>query len=246
MRDKKRFIVSPKYKDIPLATKELVTIIILGEDHGHRMKSHGPLSLINFGEKTIIEKQVETIKSCFTNFEIILCSGFEVTKVANFIKSKFSNINIRIVENQMHYHSNCCESARLCLNNTMNNRIILFDGSIIINNNHLQKVNLDTSCILIQNSPYNSNFEVGVIHNDNLLENMSIGLKSKYWSEILYLYGHKDINHFSNIISNPDFKNKFMFEAINEMNKKSKLLVVENSDLSIKIDNIKTLKGMLK
>jgi choline kinase len=210
------------------------------------MKSHGPTSLIKINNKTLLEKQVDIIKSVFTNYEIILCSGFETQKIVNFVKSNLSDINIRVVENQMHYNSNCCESARLSISNTLNSKLIIIDGNILIRRDNLKLLNMTTSCVMIQNKPYESNLEIGVIHNGGRLENMSPGIKNWYWSEILYLNGHKDISNFYNVVCNPDFKNKFLFEAINEFNKKNKLLTVKNDSISLKIDNIKTLKRILK
>lgn len=244
MRNKKAFITSPKLdkqeqSGIP---KDLVTIILLSENHGHRMKSYGPISLIKLGGKTLLEKQIETISSTFENFEIIVCSGFETEKTVDFIKSKFKNLNIRIVENQMHYNSNCCESARLCLNNTMNDRVLFCSGGVLISQSHLNALDFNKNCVLVQSEVNDSNFEIGVIENDNILENFSIGVKNKYWSEIFYLNGVKEVNYFLSIISDPDYKNKFIFEALNEFNKKIRLHVVKSNKTLLKIDNIRTLK----
>lgn len=242
MKNKDLFITSPRSSEKnKKISEELITVILLSENHGHRMKSYGPISLIKLENKTLLEKQIETIKSCFKNFEIIVCSGFETNKVANFIKSKFSNINIRVVENQIYFHSNCCESARLCLNNTMNDKILFCGGGILLNHNHLNMINLNETSILGQ---YTSepNFEVGIIENNNKLENFTFGIKNKFWSEIFYINGHKTINNLYSILSNPDFKNKFIFEAINEMLKTTQINVVFNQKSSYKIDNIKSLK----
>ncbi len=245
MRDKKSFITSPKADQkvqIGLKTKEFVTVVLFSENHGHRMKSYGPISLIKVGSKTLIEKQIEAIKSSFVNFEIIVCCGFETSKIVSFIKNKYSNINIRVVENQMHYNSNCCESARLCLSNTLNNKVIFCNGGILISSAHLALIELDKNCILTQSESYDSNFEIGVIENNNKLENFSIGVKNKYWSEILYLTGEKEINSFYSVVSNPEYKNKFMFEAINEINKNTNIQIIKTHKPLTKLDNIKTLK----
>jgi len=248
MRNKKNFITSakPNVRQESLITKDLVTIVLLSENHGHRMKSYGPISLIKLGGKTLLEKQIETIVSTFENFEIIICSGFETSKTVSFIKSKFSDLNIRIVENQMHYNSNCCESARLCLNNTMNSKVLFCGGGVLITPAHINAISFNKNCALIQNESNDSNFEIGVIENDLLLENFVIGIKNKFWSEIFYLNGEKEINHFMSIVSNPDYKNRFMFEAINEFNKKFNVITVRAQKAPLKIDNIKTLKRISK
>lgn len=248
MRNKKNFITSakPNGKQESETIKDLVTIILLSENHGHRMKSYGPISLIKLGGKTLLEKQIESISSTFTNFEIIICSGFETSKTVSFIKSKFKDLNIRVVENQMHYNSNCCESARLCLNNTMNNKILFCSGGVLVTPNHLNSINFNKNCALIQNESNDSSFEIGVIENDNILENFTIGIKNKFWSEVFYLNGDREINYFLSIISNPDYKNRFIFEAINEFNKKFPISIVRLQKAPLKIDNIKTLKRVIQ
>lgn len=98
----------------------------------------------------------------------------------------------------------------------------------------------------MQNESPDSNFEIGIIENNNLLENLSIGIKNKYWSEIFYLNGQKDIGHFLSIVSDPDYKNRFIFEALNEFNRKTQLKIVKTQKPPVKIDNIKTLKRIMQ
>jgi hypothetical protein len=243
MKNKETFITSPKSGDKSKKNSdELVTVVLLSENHGHRMKSYGPISLIKLENKTILEKQIDAIKACFKNFEIIICSGFETEKVVNFVKSKFSNLNIRIVENQIYYHSNCCESARLCLSNTVNTKILFCSGGILLNQNHLNLIDLNQTCILGQYNNSDSNFEIGIIENNNRLESFALGIKDKFWSEIFYINSQKHIDALFSILCLPDYKNKFIFEAINEINKSINIGVIFNQKISPKIDNIKTLK----
>ena len=130
----------------------------------------------------------------------------------------------------------------LCLNNTNNNKVLFCSGGILLTEFNLNLIDLDANCILMQKDCYNDNFEIGVIENNGKLENFALGIKNKFWSEIFYLNGHKDINLFSSIISNTEYKNKFMFEAINEMNKKTYIKTLHTNKPLTKIDNIKTLK----
>ena len=105
MKKKNNFIISPKtnagsHKD------SLVTCILLAENCGYRMKSYGPLSMIDIKGKTLLKRQIEAIKSCFFNYEIIISVGFESKKISNYIREKFPSDNIRIVENQIYLNSN--------------------------------------------------------------------------------------------------------------------------------------------
>ena len=242
------FITSPKKSDVVKVVDDFVTIIILGENHGYRMKSYGPLPLIKIHNKTLIERQVESIKATFSNFEIILCVGFEATKTINFIKHKFPRVNIRTVENQVHFNSNCCESARLCINNTVNNRIIICGGGVLVLPSQLQMFNINQTSVIAQSQLDDSNFEIGVIQHNKKLEKLSLGIKHKYWTELMCISTSSMIDSFSTILSNPDYKNKFIFEAINDLSEKTNIKVQDNTSNKpiVKIDNIKTLKRIMR
>jgi len=244
MRNNNRYITTPRFKERPVrgAINDFVTIIFFSENHGYRMKSYGPVSMIKMGSKTILEKQIESIKACFYNFEIIVCSGFETPKTVNYIKDKFPNINIRVVENQVHFNSNCCESARLCLNNTSNNKVLLCSGSNLLEPHHLKGLDLDCSFVLTQGKHEDSGFEINAISNDGVLEQFSIGLKSNFWTEVLYLADHKIIKALYNVLSDPEYKNKFLFEALNDIAPKYDIKDVKLDSPIKKINNIKIFK----
>ena len=247
MKNKDRFITSPKIGHGFKKRTELISIILFSENHGYRMKSYGPIPLIQISGQSLLERQINSIKSSFSNFEIILCSGFETEKTVSFIKDNFGSINIRVVENQVHYNSNCCESARLCMNNTTNTRLLLCGGGVLFTHNHLDIIDVDVSTVIYQNQQNDTNFEVGIVHNDNLLEGLSIGVKDQYWTEILYLNGKRSIKSLYSILSNPEYKNRFIFEAINELLNKNEISVKQNTNKPIvKINNIKNLKRITK
>lgn len=218
-------------------------MIILGENHGYRMKSYGPIPLIKVGNAALIERQISSIKAVFKDFEIVLCSGFETSRVFNYIKSKFSDINIRIVENQIHYNSNDCESARLCINNVKSDRLLICGGGSLFTPDNLSGMTFEKNEVLIQPHRSGANFEIGAVENNGHLENFSVGVKNKFWTEIFYLEGQKVINSFYSIISNPDYKNKFIFEAINDLSRNYKFsAVINDQNTIVKLNNIKTLK----
>ena len=155
------------------------------------------------------------------------------------MKTNYANDNIRIVENQLSNNSNTCESIRLAINNTNNDKIYIIDGKLLIYP-ELFKNRLDNTFIYIEDNPC-ENLEVGInINENNTVEHFSYGA-SKIWSEILYLGEKNTIENFRKIISTIDFKNKFMFEALNELIKSKKDIdyVVNLSPLK-KVNNIKT------
>ena len=240
---KSQYVISPKQSRAGKRT-ELISIILLSENHGYRMKSYGPISLVKVGEKTLLEHQIDAIRSAFINFEVVVCAGFETGKIYSFVKKTYGpSVRIRIVENQVYYHSNCCESIRLCMNNVMNEKIIVCVGGELLTPSYLKNLDLSKSSLLYQDRLKSNNFEVGVISNNKRLEMLSLAVKENCWTELLYINGGKSIQSFYNIVSKPDFKTKFFFEAINGWSSKRTLLAKQNhSEPIVKINNIKTLK----
>jgi choline kinase len=193
-----------------------VSVLLLAENHGYRMKSYGPISLVVVEGKTLIEHQIEAISSTFLDFEIIICSGFETSKIYNFIKKKFGrSVTVRIVENQIYFHSNCCESIRLCMNNAMTDNLIICGGGVLLTPQYLKSIDLKKPSMLYQDPQPNSEFDVGVIENGGKLENLSLAINDKCWTELTYLTGYNLIQSCYKLNSNPEYKNKFLFEAIN-------------------------------
>ena len=237
------YITSPKLTEGEVRS-ESVSILLLAENHGYRMKSYGPISLVSIDGKSLIERQIEAISSVFIDFEIVLCSGFETQKVYNFIRKRFGqSVKIRIVENQVYFHSNCCESIRLCMNNVMTNRLIICGGGVLLTPHYLKSINLKKSSVLFQSPQEANEFDIGIIDNEGKLESLSLAISDKCWTEIMYLTGQKLIQSFYNLVSNPEYKNKFLFEAINDWPNRREVVTQYNEYYPIvKINNVKTLR----
>ena len=241
---KSRHIASPKpWKDDSIKLKEFITVVILSENHGYRMKSYGSMPLIKIRDKTLLQRQIESIRSTLLNYEIILCSGFETKKITEYVKKNLNYENIRVIENQVHYNSNCCESARLCINNTMNNRILFLSGNLLITPDFLSSLDYGKSSVVLQDNNPTMNFEISGITNQNKLASLCLGEKNNFWTESVFLNGADTIDRFYDIVSNPDYKNKFLFEAINELSKTKDIAVKKNLGSPVKkINNLKSLR----
>jgi len=247
MRRKSRFITSPIDERDLNSLDSFISIVLFSENHGYRMKSYGPISLMKIEGKTLIQRQVEAIKATFKNFEIVLCSGFETQKTVEFVKRNFADVNIRVVENQIHFNSNCCESARLCLHNINNDKVLMCNGALLITPEMLRNIDYSESTVLCQEKDEFKNFDVGIIENTGRLESMAVGIKTKLWNEIAFFATRKIINSLYTTISSPEYKNRFLFEAINTVLRDNYVQVKETIDFTaIKIQNIKTLKRLTK
>jgi len=221
---------------------DLISVILLCDSPGHRMRSYGPVSLVSVnGAVRLIDLQIEAIKSTFNNFEIILCLGFDSDKVYRYIRSKHKDLNIRIVENQLYDTSNSCESLRLSLKNICNDKVLICDGNLIIDSKLLSNLSISTSSIMVEENP-NNTLEIGLNIDNNIVQHFSFGAKN-IWSEIIYLNGKPMIDNLVKILLNHDNKNRLMFEALNELlsaNAANKFQVIKNPFQLTKINNVKT------
>lgn len=243
MRKKSNFITTPK-SSLKKNKKYFVTVVLLSENHGYRMKSKGAIPLVDINGITLLDRQINAIKAVFQNFEIILCCGYDAGAVFQHVKEKYNSLDIRIVENQVYENSNCCESARLAINNTLNNKIILCNGSVLLLSEHLRSIDLEKSSILVQSPDKKmEDFNIGVVSQDDKVQNMSLAVREKKWLELCYLSTKHDVASFYKIIQSIDFKNRFLFEAINEFIKSKNLATTEVEKVkSYKIHSIKSLK----
>jgi len=246
MINAQRCITSPKAKKDYKPRNDLMTIILLCDSPGYRMKSYGPPSLITIANSKLIDIQIEAISKAFKYYEIILCVGFDAEKISKYVRNKYSNINIRIVENQLYHNSNSCESARLALNNTVNDQVLICDGNLLMNSDTLSLVNDSVSIVFIESDPCD-NLEVGVnLDEKNEAQHFSFGA-SHIWSEILYLSNQDIIETLRRIMCGSDYKSKFIFEALNELIKtKHKLKCIENEYSIKKINNVKTYHAITR
>lgn len=241
MRNKKSFITSPK-QQLEFCPTDLISVVIYEQFTNNRLKSHGS-PFIKVHGKPLLDKQVEAIQATFKNFEIVFCCGGSNTlKVLEHIKSKFANVNIRIVENQNFTTTNCCESLRVALNNINNSKILICPEDLLLTHNHLKLLKLNTSCLMMQDLNQDNNFDISVIQHNNTLENLVIGIKNSYWSEVLFINGNKEASDLHSIVSHPDFKNKLVFEAVNQLNKKHTIEIILTNKPILKLNNNKTLK----
>jgi hypothetical protein len=221
-------------------TYDTITVILLYDIDPYRMKSYGPLPLICLaGGKKLIDEQILTIKKYFDNPEILISVNGNSDRIYKYVKQYHKNLNIRIVENQISSESNSCENIRLCLNNTMNSKILICSGGLLLNDS-MKLIDINNTSILIESNPC-ENLDIGVnVNENNEAQHFCFGAK-KVWSEILFLHNQENIDSLKKIIISKNVnKNKFLFEILNDLLVDCKINCVINKNKLIKISNIKT------
>lgn len=216
---------------------DFVTFIILCDTPGYRMKSYGPSCLLQIGKNKLIDYQLSIINEMFENIEILLCLGFESDIAIKYIHQNKNN-NIKIIQNQLFEQYYSCESLRLALNATNNKKIFILDGSLLINKDMFKNIELKDSTIFTQKNQ--DNFEISFNINENKqVEHMSFGA-STIWIDLLYIT-NTCVNKLRDLLATGNYKNKFIFEAINELIKLDIQLKPHKIKNNIrKINNIKS------
>lgn len=226
-----RFVVSPKPSGKNKPDSQ-ITIIILGGTPLYRMRTYGPTPLIKFDNQTLFDAITERVCLAFPNNEIILTVGFQANKVIRYVPN-----NIRIVENQLYEETNLTEELRLAINNSTGNKVLVINGNCVLDTDSFKKINLNESCIFVENNSVISDNGVGVTKNGEYASNFAYGIENK-WCEIAYLT-NRELEIMKNVINNPDRKRFFLFESLNILLERlGKLKVIEPKNIQFtKVDS---------
>ena len=237
-------IKQPKREDQPF-----MTIILVCDKPAHRMKSYGPTPLIELNKKKqkLIDQQIQIIQHAFNNFEIIMCCGADSLKISNYVYAKHRDVNIRIIENQIYQTSNSCESLRISLHNTGNDNVLIMSGYTKINKGLFRNFDFLNSHVIATKS-FAKGFDIGLnIGSSNKVEHFSFGA-SLCWLETTFFRGSGIINNLVKILSQEEYKKRFIFEALNTLireNNSIKTKVISNKRI-LKIDNISIYNSIMK
>lgn len=242
MRNVTDFITSPRDGKLKNDNDKHYTIIMFSESHGYRMKNHGAVQLTKVNGTCLIDHQIKALKSRFKNFSILLSCGFESSRIWRHLKSKHSNIDIRLIENPLYRTTNSCESIRLAMMSNNIKNLLIFSSSNIFEKKHLDQLSFSDTFILSQKAPNNKTDLRVYKSNDNNIK-IDFGIGDLCWTEFLYLDGEKNVNDFYSIIDCEEYKSKFLFEAINKLAVKYNIGVYENRHKEIiKLDSALKLK----
>lgn len=226
-----------------------MTIVLVCDKPAHRMKSYGPTPLIQLNKKKqkLIDQQIEIIKHAFEKFEIIMCCGSDSYKIATYVYRKHTDIDIRVIENQIYDKTNSCESLRIALNNTGNKNILVMSGYTKINKGLFRNFHFHDSHV-IATKVFAKGFDVGLnVNSLSDAEHFSFGA-TLCWLETIYLKGEQIVEKLMKIISQEEYKKKFIFESLNTLIQEDnhiKTKIISNKRI-LKIDNISIYNSLIK
>ena len=185
------------------------TFIILSAGTGRRTKNHGNKSLIPYGNKRIIDHQVETIRSAYgVGTDIILVTGHMANKVIRDVDK------IRVVENPFFESANIVESMRIGINCSLESNVFFIHGDLIFSQSFIKPPSENAICVPIDKNSKLDKTAVGVVTNDTSVKNFSYGLPDK-WSQIVF-FPQNIFKQIKTKLNNAD-KNMSSFEFMNDL-----------------------------
>lgn len=230
--------ISPAKKQIPGQNTEL-TVIIPAAGLGRRMKSKEPKCLLNIEqEKTIIERQLDTIWKIYPKSDILLIVGYE----ANSVRKALRNYPVRFIYNPLFETTNVAFSISLGLQASLSNKCLIIYGDLVFNDDSINSITSNKSRILVDTNNNINSDEVGLIVDENKnISNFSFGLNEK-WSQITYLEG-EELEIFKEICYNDDSRKWFGYEILNQVINRGGTLKSHKiiSSLTFDVDTIQDL-----
>lgn len=212
------------------STDKLFTFMIIYDFAGVRIKGNMSTFLYVTQSLRILDRQIKQIIKLGYNTEILLCVGLEANLIIQHVHKKYSNFNIRIVENANFDLYNSCESLRLLLNNTLSNNIIVFDHMASISKRIISRMNEERTYAIVNKAKDNGGL-IGVnIANNKKIEHFCFGACQE-WKNVLGLFNKEDICNIKSQLFSKSYKKKFIFELMND--------IIDKCNISIKAIEVK-------
>jgi choline kinase len=232
MKSKVRYI-----HEIKSTTREKHNFIILSASKPKIRGLHGSLPLFPVGSKHLIDRQVDTIRSVFIDYEVFLVTGFDSDNVANYV---FNNHHdIRVVENHQYKNNTVLDSLKMAVNCCLDANTFIIYGDRLFND---KSIDLKTSkSLLFSHRSDKKNYDIGLSHNkDKKIVNASYGLPD-VWSEIMYVQ-KQDFRKLKKILNRTKKSKVFNMIQLLPILFKSIDFYIHN-DKNI---NIQTIKELIK
>lgn len=166
-----------------------------------------PLLGFKRGHKRLVDienftKLIEKIKLSFVSPDIVVVTGIYNKEYLN-VKKDF-----RIVQNQLPFDTGEIEQVRIALNNTINKKIVILKQECQFNCDLIKKGIKSYKKFVIDG---NNEENPGMIIQDNLVNNISFGLKNNF-GDMLYINNQEEIIEF---IEKSHNRNKKLHELVN-------------------------------
>lgn len=225
-----RYIANAKRQTINTPTD----VILLSAGQGRRMKSFGSKSLFQVVGKTLIEHQIDIIKSYLPNADIITVLGYEIDKIEKILPNY-----VRIIENCLYESSTSTKSAMIGVRACSHEDVIIINGDLWFNDKALSILCGETS-VLIDDKNQISKDKVGTVVNNGYVSNFGFGIDI-LWGQMISLHSG-DIDVFSKICR--DTKQELIISEVFNIMLNKGCEIKALSPLNNQIVEIDTLKDL--
>ena len=187
-------------------------VVILAAGVGARTKSYEPRCLLKYGNKIILDNQLEVLSETFEKAEISIVGGYDINRVI-----KKTGKRARIIENQLFNDTNSGESLRLAINNSLFDNVLFIHGDLVISREIFANINLNESFLLVDNQNKFEDKEVGITVVNGKATVLSYDLQTK-WCQIGFL-ATEELNILKRLFLKSDFNPDYLltFEIINKI-----------------------------
>lgn len=211
------------------------TLIIISEIT-KGMKSVGSKALLQIDDLSIIEHQINHIRSIHKNIKINIVTGFDHDRINKLLSKKYKHINI--LYNDRYQETNQAGSLLLFLEqHTEIEKLLIINSGILLKNSSIAYDTLSgNSKIYLLDKPKN-NFNIGC-DTKGPLEYLFYDLPA-LWSECIFL-NNESIVSLKNIINTTSINQMYLFEIVNK-------LILQNivfDKIYIKKNNILKINGI--
>lgn len=217
-----------------------ITVIILAANISYGMKSYGPKTLLSVNNKeTLLEYQINLIKTVFPQADIILVVGFLADRIIRKCPP-----GVRIVENQLYEQTNEATQIRLALNCTLTDCVLIIKDDIVFNAETFKELSKDKSCIIYDSKGQIDADNIGVTVVDGYATTFAFGMPNK-WCHIAYLVS-KELKIIRSLCNNKENHKLYLFELLKiTLNRVEKIKAIEPSNMEIiKIDHSRDLEKL--
>jgi CTP:phosphocholine cytidylyltransferase-like protein len=198
---------------------ERISFIILGAGRGRMTKSYGNKSLAPYRGRTLLQHQVDVIRSKYGGLaDIVLVTGYDSENVIRWTSG------VRIVENPLFDTTDVTESMRIGLNACLSGCVFFVHGDMVFSPSFLCVPDADSIWLPVDIHDRLSKVSLGVTVCDGIATHISYGLPKK-WCQISYFpsgYFKKLKFELSQVN-----KNESSFGFLNKVMNKNKVKVFE-------------------
>ena len=194
---------------------EGLAIIIPTAAQSKRLKSHGPLALLELRQgETVLSRQLTLLRKRFPFAEIYIVTGFQADKIYQHVDE-----DVRVLENESYEETNVVRSIDLALRACPAKRVLIVYGDLVFNKATFEGCTLERSWVLVD-EPVDGEtqlnaLEVGVNVVDGQVMRFAYGLRS-IWGQVLYLTG-QELAIFRRFAVEREKHRCFGFELLNHV-----------------------------